>query len=540
MRKFIGITVGPVIDTLMLTATPAGMWAASYTFSLVTKKICEKLCSGEYGFSMKDSDILSPYFIYDPKGNEEKAKEYVARVDGLGLYHDRIICRKPPGFSMEELNKLFGDVKDDIAYLYTKDANPSAPEEENVRKYFKDYLRIFALEFPCSEEKSPIMASAEFLDAIELQTTFVQKQRENYILSVFDNRETTANKIESKNIRIRDGKLVKPLKKWQLFNKKNGSIRTLEDLARADVQDKNMMKKHKYFAIVVADADHMTDILKHIGAGNLRAFSETCMEFAVAASQLVEGHGGMTIYAGGDDLLFIAPVENDDGNTIFHLVKDIDKQFNESFNQLFNELPETKCGTSKRPTLSLGVFVCYYKHPLYDALAQARHLLFDVAKRHNYNRKTADYEKNAIAFALQKNAGAKDACVFGKADGLKGLNEMLMLLERPKNEPDKFLRSVQQKIMEYSNLYCVAIEKKSDDALKALFANLFNEPIHAQEHNVAFIERVEKLMWDIRHGTLHVVPLEEQEYPKLNNTILASSAMLRILAFFYEEAGKEA
>ena len=32
-NKYIGITVGPIVETLLLTTKPAGLWGASYIFS---------------------------------------------------------------------------------------------------------------------------------------------------------------------------------------------------------------------------------------------------------------------------------------------------------------------------------------------------------------------------------------------------------------------------------------------------------------------------------------------------------------------------
>ena len=44
-NTYIGLTIGPIFDTLNLASTPAALWAGSYLFSSLTKTICELLVS---------------------------------------------------------------------------------------------------------------------------------------------------------------------------------------------------------------------------------------------------------------------------------------------------------------------------------------------------------------------------------------------------------------------------------------------------------------------------------------------------------------
>lgn len=42
-KSYIGITIGPIFETMNLVSSPAALWTSSYMFSSVTKKLCEVL-----------------------------------------------------------------------------------------------------------------------------------------------------------------------------------------------------------------------------------------------------------------------------------------------------------------------------------------------------------------------------------------------------------------------------------------------------------------------------------------------------------------
>ena len=82
--------------------------------------------------------------------------------------------------------------------------------------------------------------------------------------------------------------------------------------------------------------------------------------------------GGMIIYAGGDDLLFLAPVSNGKGQTVFELCQEIAMLFE-------GKMKDNFVGFSSCPTVSFGISIQYEKFPLYEALNHARNLLFGMA-----------------------------------------------------------------------------------------------------------------------------------------------------------------
>lgn len=77
---YIGITIGPIIETLSCASRPAALWCASSMFSC----LAEDLCSG---LIKKGGKIISPYYP-----EERDAKDYSVVSEKNGKYHDRIFC----------------------------------------------------------------------------------------------------------------------------------------------------------------------------------------------------------------------------------------------------------------------------------------------------------------------------------------------------------------------------------------------------------------------------------------------------------------
>ena len=57
---------------------------------------------------------------------------------------------------------------------------------------------------------------------------------------------------------------------------------------------------------------------------NLQAISKALVKYGIEATKIIDEFGGLPIYAGGDDLLFIAPVVGKDGTNIFDLLVKIE------------------------------------------------------------------------------------------------------------------------------------------------------------------------------------------------------------------------
>jgi hypothetical protein len=150
-------------------------------------------------------------------------------------------------------------------------------------------------------------------------------------------------------------------------------------------------KRFKYVAVVQSDGDGIGELIKNLGNDPdiIQKFSSQLMAFSTEAVGHIAQFGGVPVYAGGDDLLFIAPLQNEADKSIFDLIDEI--------NTLFGEKVEGSA------TLSFGVSISYYKHPLGEALATSRDLLKYGAKQLNFRSDNLDCadEKDKVQYAAQ-------------------------------------------------------------------------------------------------------------------------------------------
>lgn len=366
-KKYIGITIGPIGDTLAEASTPAALWFASSIFSDMTRRLCETVC-GSKGFA--NVSFLSPYYA-----------ENIGLEDGVGKFHDRIIF-STDDYDGEKMKAITEKVKHDTVVNFQYDGQTL--NEGEIRQFLDSYLQIHYVVLDAAKiEGNSILALSPYLDAMELMQTFPADNGKNPIRSLLAGRENGSNEFIKRSPLF----LTVRKDKNQLTNGK-GNIRTIEDIAG---------EKKPYFAVVQADGDGMGAFLSGLDDAHVTRFSKICLDHAKEAAACIGGFGGMTIYAGGDDLLFLAPVENDNGQTVFDLCHELSEMFGRRMTETFLE-------NVHRPTVSFGISIQYEKYPLYEALANARRLLFDAAKTHVYkNQKKAS--KNSMAIEVQKHSG---------------------------------------------------------------------------------------------------------------------------------------
>lgn len=373
MSMYAGITIGPIFDTIRNASTPAALWFASSIFSDITRKLCEKITA-----AFHECEILSPYYSI------EKNRSYGS--DGVGKFHDRIIFRAPE-ITAVRVKSITDQVKEDIIKDF--------PEEFRKDRYIK-FLKIYLQIHYCiiSEEKlkgeNPILALSPYLDALELMKTFAPTDADNPFSEM--NREKT-------NARIKRSALFENICRRNQFQNDDGDIRSIEEIAEGSyaVKEYNRLKMAHYFAVVSADGDGMGKFLKQLHSSEeITAFSEACLQYSEKAAEMIARYGGMTIYAGGDDLLFLAPLkgaaeEDAKGENIFALCSRINREFQKIIGKMNR-------GSAATPTVSFGISIQYEKYPLYEARENASALLFNVIKKE-------DRTKNSIAVNLQKHSG---------------------------------------------------------------------------------------------------------------------------------------
>jgi len=436
--RYIALTIGPIYKTLQNAKKTRELWGGSYIFSYIMKKIIT---------AFKDREFIVPYI---------KDESIFTDSNGVGLFHDRFIFKSQDG-DIDKLAQTIDEVLKDIS----KNSTISY-------KFLKDYLQINYLEKDISDDANPILEFSPYLDTLELFYR-VGNYRDNELQYFLKNRLNSSFLVKDAFGTKR--KSFPSLPEIALHDLKEGSdiIEYIEFDDELSVYEKEPYKSkikryHKYIAIVQADGDNMGEVVKSLKTKDnfkeFEEFSKKLFEYCKSSSKLIQEFGGETIFAGGDDLLFFAPVVSND-KTVFNLCDEISEKFNELFDSY---------ETSPKPSVSFGVSISYYKYPLYEALENARNLLFDKAKSE---------PKNAIAFNLIKHSGQTFGAVIHR-ENKEIYDNFLVFTSNIKggSDMDNFLHSIHHKI----NTYQKVIKKIAHDRdrLKNFFDNYFNEDIHKE------------------------------------------------------------
>ncbi len=463
MRKYIALTIGPIYKTLSSARKTQELWGSSYMFSYIMKEIIKTFRERSFVVPHVDDSILD-----NPAPTQ------------VGLFHDRFIFESEPG----DKELLKSHIKEVVENL--------ASEIDIEYDYLQQYLQIHYKEFD-DVESNPILGTSNRLDTMELkyqtapsgdnQVKEALKNKENYFKQmIFPNARPFPSLPE---IALHD--IISP----EIRNRINRDDDNDDEPSIYEDREFNQNFKpyHKYIAIVHADGDNIGKVVTNLKTGEFATFSENLFKYCTKSAELIEEYGGETIFAGGDDLLFFAPVSNlARGENIFSLIEKISKVFDGLFSGYnidlqANNIPE-------QATLSFGVNITYYKYPLYEALEESRNLLFDKAKNTG--------EKNNIAFSVTKHSGQQFGSVISKSD-IDIYEQFLSLVEHASRliDADNFLHSLHHKLDAYS----VLINNIANDKAKLtnFFANFFNEDVH-QQADIIFAAMIEYIHASYQKG----------------------------------------
>lgn len=564
-KQYIGITLGPIVATTNMTSSPAGLWAASYMFSFLTRTICENLIKE----GVKSEQIISPY--YDSGDRHKK--------DGVGRYHDHIIVRSDKDSedlqtaadavnqAKEELKALFKDSDDHITDF----------SEDDLDSLINSYIRISLFKFTRNDNETAIDASTDMFNCIELPNPIMPPSESNPLLSLFDNRENDKTASDKKNELIKKSKLVQQetADGWQLL--KGKGIKTLEDIAKCGRTDG--LKSSEYYVILRSDGDSMSKVIQTCRDDSaIRSFSKRCIEYCDKAAQTVKEYGGITIYSGGDDLLAIVPVCSDKEarsgryKNIFDLISEIGEKFSEAF---ATPIPYTEKDGSPhkfsheeieayknnvKPTLSFGAAVCYCKFPLYEALQISADMLFNVAKQKKAaNVAGMPVDKNFTVITFRKNSGQTETMLIKNGKSMEKLIELFNKVYIGKKKSPAFLSSIGHKLYDFDELFKKAAEFKGD-SIKNVFDNTFDSEIHKDNSFIteACVDLFKGLCeHDEQHQIYALLTLNQAEKKKYDADELTQKKcgydyycepsginttfdyIFRIIKFFGEKARKE-
>lgn len=412
--KYTAINIGPIVSTLQMARKPRELWAASYLFSFLMECIYEEIKK------TKRNKIISPS---DPKKSQSE----------VGLYPDRVYFEGEIDANEITTNACYVFFEQLVAKKGVVDLN---------------YFNIMTTSCEATHESDAIEKLNHQLDVMELCNYATDGHAAQTVYNIISR------------------KAYSPL--FQLATGKDKFVvPDLETIARRELDvftEKQMKSHHKYFCIVVADGDNVGKTVSHpkLSGNQLKKISDGLMCFGDKATELIKGFGGLPIYAGGDDLLFIAPVKGIDGTNIFEFLNKVEDVAFRDVQEAIKECElKDKNGNLIEASLSFGISITYYKYPLYEALEAARKLLFDVAKKIE--------DKKAWAWSLRKHSGSSFDVAFSRKD--ETLQKLFLALIEAITDDD-LVSAVAHKIYQKDDLSNMVLDSESEARLDALFNNI--------------------------------------------------------------------
>ena len=508
------LSIGPLLNTMGQADNTRTLWTASYIFSNLMKDTLMHLFHTQ---NIKENEFVLPAID----------KEYFSSGKRAGLFHDRLILR---GDKTKEIQDAFDFAIGELVKIVQKAFKKSNGykyvkidfDDNEVEAFVKSYIQSYIVSVDVPNGKSPILYLSPFVDIAEYEPKLPIHQEKEYLYKFLKIANLTLNKYFAFLEGAEDGKKDRCFKSLpeiashdfvKDWDKKNkyfcltiNQMKKLEEKIKSPewevddiydelLKDENIKEKfkpyHKYVAIVQADGDSFAKHLASIGSDErkLKEFSENIFKFADGSREIIEKSGGAVIIAGGDDLLFFAPVVAN-GLNIFELIDKIDEKFACTFCK------------AKGLSMSYGISISYHKFPLQESLALANRALFGEAKKskwvnYGYALDTLDKDmdalklpsKNAIHLNIQKHSGQSHALTLKKDTELYELFKKLLKAELNENEDLHLPHALHHSLKKSEEI----IECLEVDSIEHFFTNQFDEDVHKTTHKEA-LEAVQEII----------------------------------------------
>lgn len=479
MSKYIAFTIGPIYRTFQNFRHTREVWAASYFFSYIARGLILKLIDSKIKISEQvDFDRqIEPYADKFILPNIDSA-ELFANTSPVGLFPDNIIVGasilgiEPTIASLNSfIHQVIGELSEEIA----KDIGWEAEEVQDFLLY---YLRIIP---QILEVENPILGITPILNCLELEPYFISQVKRSPLMPFFKTINKRGHFMPKRSIPRFESIIeiaTQELSAYSFYNRlKNKYLWDGSDDKDSDgefvldlmkhclLEDgENIFKTyHKYIAIVKADGDKIGATLKGIeGHENIKKFSQKLLRWGLESKRILEEHGAKTIFIGGDDLLFFAPVATG-GSTVFDLV--------EKLNEAFSSQSWFDINSKVSPTLSFGISIAYYKSPLIESLDRANDLLYAAKQSGGNSMATQLLKHSGSELPLVLHHEKHSALFKAIGDAMKG-----EVAERA------FINAVSYKIRENE----VVLGSIIDDAdrVKSFFVNILEEEPDDARHKL--------------------------------------------------------
>lgn len=452
-QQYIGITLGPISRIMTYTQSTKSLWGASYFMSFLAKQLI--------------SDFLKEGRVFlKPQLQETMWNIY----DGVGRFPDQYIFESQKGdfeVLLLKRNAVFNLIGKDIAQTLGKKRDE---EKKEILCYLKNTIKIYAIEMnEWDASKSILDQCQQALNVMECRDCYPVRESRNYLAEYFE-------KIHTSSLLINDAFGITQTG-YRLFQ-------TIIECSAADAVKMGLINKqelfndkkveflpsvYKYIAFVSADGDNIGKALGKLGY----ELSNALLEYNKEIVKKVNKWGGQVIYSGGDDLLFFAPI-----NSIFTLISEIDETFNSMVKSSQKTIDTLMSNNMPIPTLSFGVSISYYKHPMSESLKLSEDLL----------QQAKDSGRNRIVWHVRKHSGQCIQSSFSKKHA-KIYEAALGIINNSVGQKNNvFLHSVSHYLLQHKKVLNHILSGVSPDMineeLENYMANTFKNADH-QNHDVS-------------------------------------------------------
>ncbi len=560
MKKYTAITIGPIYKTMQLARSTKAVWSASYMFSYIMRKLLIHVqTQGDLEIILPFSDDVVNIVRFDNDKNPIIPKGGILPV---GLFPDHLLIKgkwQKKDFKKcrdEIIKKITSKFVEDLQDLDKyKNLNKSTLEKR-VGDFLTHHIQIRRVCVKLGKKDNHVFRLNELCDSAELFNLINPFANETFLVDFFEKYKAEDKKAEYNEL-VRSS-----------FSSKGGNdsrpFKSTAEIATAEFEDENCYKDaskkhilgnkdktkdeigydeqnafyndikkgagnrfkfyHRYIVVVQADGDGVGALIKKIyetDSSKIEAFSKSLLAFSVEATQEILKYKGSPVYAGGDDLLFFAPVAHTDNSgktskNILDLIKAIDKVFKEQV--LDNkDLLDVIDKLNTKPSMSYGINISYFKHPLDQALQNSIHLLSEKAKQGG---------KNAIALRVTKHSGQvlETTISKDKTDVIAEIDKLFKKLDIDNNFISNFMYKLSPLSSVIYNIGKLSDETQRNKRFDAFFENYFDEDEHKNSLEQGFLKEIKTFVKTIYHkNALTSFKHDIETFDYSNKGVLAES-----------------
>lgn len=317
-KHYFGITIGPIDRVLTYAHSTRAIWASSYFFSDLARRIVEPLYKAGHRF-------LKP-IVSDDLFTER---------DTVGRFPDQYIFEAREDDSIVSFAKHREGVLKDITERMAKVLNA---DEKKIEEYVNRTIKVYILKLSADSSKSDddiVLEMQNRMSCAECRDIFSDSEGINWLSALFESD-------------------IPVLRKF--FE--------LEGLTGFDSLPE--VAYNKYVAFVAADGDNFGNCM-----AALKDKAILFNEFGAELRRLVFEYGGQVIYQGGDDISFYAPLFNENQKMdIIGLIARLDN----ALKHIVSDNPDVRA-SGIEVSLSYGLAISYEKHPMTETRQRAEDLL---------------------------------------------------------------------------------------------------------------------------------------------------------------------